>query len=111
MSVGIIWALVKNVLVNDQFQEASLSMAAMALASLSSIPQERWVRFFEWGRQQTAETINEIEILIGRELVFGATGSGLTDADGNSCPDLPAVCNEFAAEIFALKALNQAEKS
>ncbi len=74
---------------------------APLVARILNLSDEKVLSFISYVSTATDAVLKAVEIFLEFPTVFGSTGPGLTDADGNPCPDCP--CPGYEDVVFALK--------
>lgn len=87
--------------VAKQSEEVATNVAPL-LAQVLNLDKALVLKFIAYVGDATDAVIAAIEVFINFPAVFGAPGSGLTDAAGCSLPDCPCP-NEFQPVVLALK--------
>lgn len=73
------------------------------VARLLGLEQQQVLDFVNYISDATDAILNAIELFVNFPVSFGADGNGLTDSNGNLCPDCPD-CDGHEPVLFALKA-------
>lgn len=73
------------------------------VAKILNVDESKIKAFVDFVKKASDVVLKALEAWVNFPVLFGASGEGLTDAEGNLCPDCPCPA-ELASVAWALKA-------